>query len=94
MKHGCGMTGYTQPVKTAVSLPDELFERAERVAQRLGRTRSSLYADALAAYLETLDEADDVTAALDAIYGDADAPAPHVGAASGRALVDAGEWEW
>ena len=82
-------------MKTAVSLPDELFERAERVAHRLGRTRSALYAEALAAYLEAVEGEDEVTAALDAIYGGADAPvmSGH-GSASGRALVDAGEWEW
>lgn len=38
-------------MKTAVSVPDDLFERAERVAARLKVSRSELYARALAAYL-------------------------------------------
>lgn len=39
-------------MKTAVSIPDHVFERAESVAQRLGVSRSELYAIALRAYLE------------------------------------------
>jgi hypothetical protein len=34
-------------MKTAVSLPDELFAAGERVAKRLGLSRSELYARAL-----------------------------------------------
>ena len=89
------MTSYTSPVKTAVSLPNELFERAERLAQRLGRSRSALYAEALTAYLGSLEGEDEVTAALDAAYdGTVERSALVPGAASGRALIDAGEWNW
>lgn len=38
-------------VKTAISIPDELFERAERIAARRGCTRSGLYAEALAEFV-------------------------------------------
>ena len=38
-------------MKTAVSLPDELFLRADELAKRQGIPRSRLYAKALAAYL-------------------------------------------
>jgi predicted transcriptional regulator len=38
-------------MKTAVSIPDDLFEAAERAAQRRGSTRSGLYAEALASFL-------------------------------------------
>jgi hypothetical protein len=38
-------------MKTAVSLPNELFAEAERVAKRLGLSRSELYARAIAAYV-------------------------------------------
>ena len=90
-----GCTGYTPPVKTAISLPDELYLRAERLAQRLGRSRSALYAEALAAYLTALDAEDEVTAALDELYqDDADASGGAPGAAAGRTLIDSGQWEW
>jgi len=81
-------------VKVTISLPDALYERAERAAQRLGRSRSALYAEALASYLTELDdEVDDVTAALDALHGDIEQAAPS-GVAAGRQLIDAGKWEW
>ncbi|MBC7220625.1 ribbon-helix-helix protein, CopG family [Candidatus Bipolaricaulota bacterium] len=38
-------------MKTAVSLPDELFERADRFARRAGKSRSELFQDALREYL-------------------------------------------
>ena len=38
-------------MKTAISLPDELFHAAERLARESRRSRSQLYADALADYV-------------------------------------------
>ncbi|MCB1057473.1 MAG: hypothetical protein KDD11_18390 [Acidobacteria bacterium] len=38
-------------MKTAISLPDELFQAAEREATRTQKSRSQLYADALIEYL-------------------------------------------
>ena len=88
-------TGYTPRVKTAISVPDALYHRAERAAQRLGRSRSALYAEALEAYLDAAEDADEVTAALDELYADAEAAASREpGAAAGRRLIDDGQWEW
>jgi metal-responsive CopG/Arc/MetJ family transcriptional regulator len=39
-------------MKTAVSIPDALFEEADELARREGVSRSHLYATALARYLE------------------------------------------
>ena len=44
-------------MKTAVSIPDALFEEAERQAKKDGVSRSRLYAEALAAYLMVRREA-------------------------------------
>ncbi|MDZ7631520.1 MAG: hypothetical protein U5K74_09270 [Gemmatimonadaceae bacterium] len=38
-------------MKTAISLPDALFDEADAVAYRLGVSRSQLYATALAEYI-------------------------------------------
>jgi metal-responsive CopG/Arc/MetJ family transcriptional regulator len=38
-------------MKTAVSIPDEVFEGAERLARRTKRSRSRLFSDALREYL-------------------------------------------
>lgn len=38
-------------MKTAISLPDSVFEEAEALARQLGLSRSELYTKALKAYL-------------------------------------------
>jgi predicted transcriptional regulator len=38
-------------MKTAISVPDELFVRADGLAERLGMSRSELYSRALAEFL-------------------------------------------
>ena len=38
-------------MKTAISLPDELFESVERIVRRSKRHRSEVYADALREYV-------------------------------------------
>jgi len=54
-------------MKTAVSVPDDLFERAEATAQRLQISRSQLYATAISEYLSR-QQGDLVTEHLNAIY--------------------------
>lgn len=54
-------------MKTAISIPDELFESAERFAQRRGLTRSQLYATALRQYLQD-HRSEAITEQLNAIY--------------------------
>ncbi len=39
-------------MKTAISLPDPIFEEAEVLAQKLGISRSELYTEALKVYLQ------------------------------------------
>src|SRR5689334_20092234 len=38
---------YTAHMKTAISIPDRVFTQADRLAKRLGLTRSELYARAV-----------------------------------------------
>jgi metal-responsive CopG/Arc/MetJ family transcriptional regulator len=56
-------------MKTAISLPDELFSAADALAGRLGVSRSELYATAVAEFLAKHDPAD-VTRRLDLLYAD------------------------
>jgi metal-responsive CopG/Arc/MetJ family transcriptional regulator len=51
-------------VRTAISIPDELFADAEAFAQRSGKSRSELYRAALAEYLLRRDP-QAVTSAMD-----------------------------
>jgi hypothetical protein len=55
-------------MKTTISIPDSVFRSAEKLAARLGVSRSELYAKALAALVEKHRE-DVVTAQLNEIYG-------------------------
>jgi predicted transcriptional regulator len=51
-------------MKTAVSIPDDVFADAERLALRLQTSRSQLYARAIAEFVARHDE-DRVTALMD-----------------------------
>lgn len=55
-------------MKTAISIPDNLFKAAEKVARRLGMSRSELYQRAIAQFLEQKG-GDVVRERLDAVYG-------------------------
>ena len=54
-------------VKTAISLPDELYRRAEAIRARNGMSRSELYAEALTRWLPETERAS-VTEQLDRVY--------------------------
>ncbi|HZX13599.1 MAG TPA: hypothetical protein VFF49_04290 [Thermodesulfobacteriota bacterium] len=56
-------------MKTAISIPDSIFESAEVLAHRLGISRSELYAKAVSTYLKR-HRNDRVTEALNKIYGE------------------------
>jgi metal-responsive CopG/Arc/MetJ family transcriptional regulator len=54
-------------VKTAISLPEDLFRMAETAARKLKMSRSQLYATALAEYLERR-KTSNITDRLNRIY--------------------------
>jgi len=62
---------YTQDVKTAISLPDEVFQAAERLARTRGLTRSALYTQALEVFLEA-NEIDPLTEAINRVADQTD----------------------
>jgi antitoxin MazE6 len=70
-------------MKTAISLPDSLFHRADTFAERAGISRSELYATALEEFLARRD-GDRVTAQLNAVYGRGRAPGEPVPAGEAR----------
>ena len=78
-------------MKTAISLPDDLFESADDLAERLGVSRSQLYATAVAEYVAK-HRNQDVTARLNEVYGEHDGRLePEVRRAQARS-VGAAEW--
>lgn len=78
-------------MKTAISLPDALFESADAFAEQTGRSRSQLYADALREYLERHD-ADQITASLDALAADLDTTVDPVLARASRGVLTRDRW--
>lgn len=56
-------------MKTAVSIPDDLFQHADEYASRSGKSRSELYREALVDYLARRDP-QAVTQALNALADD------------------------
>lgn len=56
-------------MKTAISIPDEVFKEAEEAAARLKMSRSEFFTQAVRAYLETRRSAN-VTASYDAAFAD------------------------
>ena len=59
--------GYTFGMKTAISIPDEVFAEADRLARKRNESRSQLYSRAVREYVAR-HSTDDVTSALDALY--------------------------
>jgi metal-responsive CopG/Arc/MetJ family transcriptional regulator len=62
---------YTSGMKTAVSIPDELFREAEQFARRTRKSRSKLYQDALREYLARHDD-DAITEAWNRLADEVD----------------------
>ena len=78
-------------MKTAISLPDALFLAAERQARRTQKTRSQLYAEALAEYLSR-HAPDEVTEAMNRVVDTLDGvPEPFAHAAA-QAVLERVEW--
>ena len=63
-------SGYTKGMKTAISIPDDIFRDAERLAYQIKKSRSQLFSDAIKEYVarhapnEIADAMDRVCAAL------------------------------
>jgi len=87
--------GYTLVMKTAISVPDETFEKASRRAHDLGMSRSEFFSRAAARYLDELD-AESVTRQIDlavAALAEQDDSSADAVAVGRRVLADAsGEW--
>ncbi len=78
-------------MKTAVSVPDDVFDRAEALARRERRSRSDVYTAALREYVARR-APDDVTDQLDRVIAEVGgSDDPFVGAAA-RRILSASEW--
>ncbi len=77
-------------MKTAISIPNEVFESADELAEELGVSRSELYATAVAEYVAK-HRAQDITARLNDVYGDEPSGlAPEVRRAQAKSIGKSG----
>jgi metal-responsive CopG/Arc/MetJ family transcriptional regulator len=78
-------------MKTAISIPDDLFEGAERLARRTKKSRSRLFRDALKEYLAR-HTPDQVTEAMNKALDEiGEAEDPFVSTAAQR-ILEQTEW--
>lgn len=77
-------------MKTAVSIPDDLFRQADELARRLGKSRSEVYREALTDYVARR-EPGAVTRALDEIADDLAADREFAAEAA-RQSLERSEW--
>ena len=78
-------------MKTAVSIPDDIFERAERLARRKQCSRSEMYAAAIDEYV-TRHADDEVTDAMNRVCDEVGTESDVFLAAAGRRILDRAEW--
>jgi metal-responsive CopG/Arc/MetJ family transcriptional regulator len=74
-------------MKTAISVPDDVFRQADDLARRMKKSRSEIYSRAVREYVARYSE-DEVTGALDAVYEDPGRPDEFAREAARRALQD------
>ncbi len=87
--------GYTLGMKTAISIPDDTFERATRRARELGLSRSELFARAVGSYLDTLDATSithQINTALDEQPATTSDSSAEEAVAMGRNVLAASDW--
>ena len=63
--------GYTEGMKTAISIPDPIFESAEVLAKQLKLSRSELYVRAIEEFLRSNNDSD-ITRRLNEVYASED----------------------
>lgn len=77
-------------MKTSISVPEETYDRVERLMKKHGLSRSQFYAEAASRYADEL-EPSDLTAAVDAA-GDDDSGRFAVAASSRHLRPGDDEW--
>ena len=81
-------------MKTAISIPDDVFARAEALAHRLKKSRSKLYSEAIEEYLARRSP-NEITEALNRMCDDEEAADPELDAfvsAAARRTLEQIEW--
>ena len=88
---GIGVHGYTRSMKTAVSIPDDVFEEAERLARRTKKSRSQLFSEALKEYVAR-HAPEDVTDAMNQVCAEVGEAVDEFVSSASRRVLERNEW--
>lgn len=78
-------------MKTAISIPDDVFESADSLAEEMGVSRSELYATAVAEYLAKF-KGEEITQRLNDVYRDGGPGLPEPLRRAQARSLDNSEW--
>lgn len=78
-------------MKTAVSIPDDVFEGADRLARRTKKSRSQLYSDAVKEYVAR-HAPEQVTDAMDRVCAELGDPTDKFVSSAARRVLERSEW--
>jgi metal-responsive CopG/Arc/MetJ family transcriptional regulator len=78
-------------MKTAISIPDELYQGAERLARRTKKSRSRLYGEALKEYLAR-HAPDEVTEAMNRACAEIGQTRDPFISSAARRILESSEW--
>ena len=78
-------------MKTAISIPDDVFANAEALARELSQSRSQLYSRAVREYVAR-HSVDSVTAALDSVCAEDPPVADGFASQAARMTLERSEW--
>ncbi len=78
-------------MKTAVSIPDDVFEAAENLARRTKKSRSRLFSDALKEYVDRRSP-EKITQAMDSALAEIGVQDDEFLMVAGRRILDKSGW--
>jgi len=78
-------------MKTAISIPDDLFKVAERLARRTNKSRSQLFSDAVREYVAR-HASDDITEAMDRVCAEVEPRSDNFIASASTRILNGAEW--
>jgi len=78
-------------MKTALSIPDDVFEGAERLARRTKKSRSQLFSDAVREYIAR-HAPEEVAEAMDRVCAEVGHPTDKFVSLAARRVLERNEW--
>jgi predicted transcriptional regulator len=84
---GPAFSGYTISMKTAISIPDEVFKKAEQLARRLGMSRSQLYREAVEDYVNRR-RPESITEAMNRVVDEVERPEDELVSTTARRVLE------